>query len=409
MLTILFIAFIQMPALALTPGINQIKTTAFSSYSLGAIQTALAVPGLIQPIAAFSAAILINRLLVTKKTVIIVGLGLLAATGFTALIAHSEFWHLVLLSFMLGVSTGLFISNVFGLIFDVFEPAQRQVVMGWQTSVINAGGIMMSLAGGLLATYMWYGGYIMLLVGLPAAFLVAFTVPKVIRPPAPSAGGGEDIEGAAAGSAGAAAASEAAAKPRRAARLNPGIYYYCAAACIFMMTYSVCGSNLSTHIAGIGNTTTAGIAVAFQMGGGVVSGLFFEKLSKKTGDFSLSFALAAVFAGFFMLSLFPASLVMVFVSVFLVGMALSIMMPRCIFMVSTLSAGGASTATATALVTTVAPSVGVFLSPVIFTNVTTALFGESTSARYSFVGFVVLAFAALNAVVTAARKRGRNE
>lgn len=415
LLTILVVAFIQMPGLALTPGINQIKTTAFSEYSLGAVQTALAFSALAQPVAAFGAAMLINRRIVTKKAVIVFGLFLLSATGALALVANTEFIHLIILSIMLGVSTGLFISNMFGLIFDNFDPVERQSIVGWQTSVINAGGILMSLMGGLLARYMWYGGYLMLFVGLPAAILAIAAVPNYKVPEAEAdgsvayehkSGGNRSVGGNSADGSG---GDKSRGKKSAAGRLHPRIFYYCAAASLFMMTYSVCGSNLSTHIAGLGGTATAGVAVAIQMGGGVVSGLFFGKMSQKAGDYSLSFALLAVFAGYIMLSLFPSSLVLVFIAVFIVGMALSIMLPRCIFMVSTLATDKSTSATATALVSVVSPSAGIFLSPIIFTNITTALFGESTAARYRFVGFVVLAISAAIAVTTAIRNKAAAE
>ena len=376
MWTILIIAVIQMPALALTPGINQIVTTAFSDRSLGAVQSALAISGLAQPVAAFGAAIIMNKRLVTKKAVIIFGLFLLTATGLTAVLLHTEFWNLILLSAMLGISTGCFMSNMFGLIFDNFNEEERQAIVGYQTSVINVGGIMMSLLGGLLATYMWYGGYLMLFVGLPASVLVMFFVPNYKVPAAESGGS------------------------KSAAKMDPKIFYYCAIVFLFMMAYSACGSNISTHIAGMGNSATAGVAVAFMMGGGVVSGVFFEKLSKKAGDYSMTCALCLVFAGYMMLSVFTSSLALTFAAVFIVGTSLSIMLPRCIFMVSTLALDRSTSSTATALISVVAPSAGSFMSPIIITNLTTALFGQSTAARYRFLSFVVLTLAALIALAT---------
>jgi MFS family permease len=378
---ILTIALIQMPMLALMPGINQISTTAFAAYSLGSVQTALALSSLAQPIAALGAAMLINRGIVTKKSVIMVGLCLLAATGLMALVFNTEFWHLIMLSITLGIATGFYISNMFGLMFDNFEPKERQIIAGHQSAVINAGGIAMSLLGGLLATVIWYGGFLMLLIGLPAAALVLFTVPSY-RTPALERG-----------------------KEKASGKLNPRIYYYSTVALLFMMAYSVCGGNLSTHIAEIGDSATAGVAIAFLMGGGVVSGLFFDKLSKKAGDYSMSLAFGAVFVGYMLLSLFPSSLVITFAAVFIVGLSLSIMLPRCIFMVSTLADNPSTSATATALVTIVAPSTGGFLSPIVYTNITTVLFGESTAARYRFVGFVVLAFAIVIALLTLRGKK----
>ena len=380
MWTILIVALIQMPGLALTPGINQIRTTAFSDYSLGLVQTALAFSSLAQPASAFCAAFLINRRIVSKKAVIIFGLCLLAVNGLMATLLNTEFWHLILLSIVLGVSTGCFISNMFGLMFDNFEHAERQAIAGYQSAVINAGGIIMGLMGGLLATYMWYGGYLMLLMGLPAAVLVFFTVPNYKVP----------------------VREKESEKKKTKEKLNPRVYYYCIIAFLFMMTYAVCGGNISTHIAaaGTGDSATAGMAVAFMMGGGVVSGMFFGKLSDKIGDYSLSCGLFAVFAGYTILSIFPMSLPLTYTAVFLVGVSLSIMLPRCIFMVSTLAVDPSTSATATALITIASPSLGGFMSPIVITNLTTTLFGESTVARYRFVSFIVVSIAILVAILT---------
>ena len=378
MWTILVVALIQMPGLALTPGINQIRTTAFSNYSLGLVQTALALSSLAQPAAAFCAAFLINRRLATKKMVIIFGLCLLGVNGVLATLLNTEFWHLILLSIVLGIATGCFISNMFGLLFDNFEPAERQTIAGYQSAVINAGGIIMGLMGGMLARYMWYGGYLMLLIGFPVAAIAFLTVPNYKTPQADKG------------------------TTKASAKMNPRIYYYCAITFLFMMTYSVCGSNLSTHMAnaGTGDSGTTGIAVAFLMGGGVVSGMYFGKLSDKAGDYALSIGFALVLAGYLLLSFIPGSLLFTFLSVFLVGMSLSIMLPRCIYMVSTLATDPSTSATATALITIASPSLGGFMSPLIITNLTTALFGESTVARYRFVAFIVAALAIAIAVLT---------
>lgn len=400
LLAILVVAFIQMPGLALTPGINQIKTTAFTEYSLSSIQTALSVSGFAQPIAAFGAALLINKRIISKKHVIFIGLILLAATGALAMFAHTRFWHLAMLSTLLGISTGFFMSNMFGLIFDNYNESERQSIVGWQTSVINAGGIAMSLTGGLLASYIWYGGYTILLSGLPAAILVAALVPNYKSPPKKETRRGV-ARNARTGD------NDKEIAPRTTRGINPKVYYYSAAALLFFMSYSVCGNNLSTHIAKLGNSATTGIASAFQMGGGVCSGLIFGNLSKKMGDYSLSIALICVSLGFMLLSYFATSLLIVFIAVFIVGMALSIMLPRCIFMVSTLATDKSTSATATALVSVVSPSIGAFLSPIVYTNLTTTLFGDSTSARYSFVGFVVLAIAIAITAITAAHRRRR--
>lgn len=380
MWTILIIALVQMPALALTPAINLIQTQAFPDKTLPQVQTALAWTNLVSPLTSIFAAVFINRGVFTKKGVVVAGLVILSLTGLLALLFHTQFWNLIVLSVVLGLATGLFMTNAFGLMFDNFEDKQRQRIAGYQTSFINAGGILMGLAGGVLATAMWYGGYLILLVGLPIAVLAYFVVPNYKSPARRAVG---DIS------------------ERK--KLNPRIYYYAVLACLFMMIYGVGGGNLSTHIRqnipNVDDSAMAGIAVAIQMGGGVLSGLLFGKLSEKFKDMIMVVACGAIFVGFMIISLFASCLAMIFVGALITGMSLSMMLPRCIFSVSTL-VDKSTSATATVIASSVAPSLGGFLSPVIYTNVTMALFGPLTVYRYSFVAGAALVFGIVIAFMT---------
>lgn len=388
MWTILIIALVQMPALALTPAINLIQTQVFPDKTLAQVQTALAWTNLISPLTSIVAAFFINRGIFTKKGVVVTGLLLLSVTGLTAVFLHTQFWHLYLLSVVLGLSTGCFMTNAFGLMFDNFDDKERQTIAGYQTSCINAGGITMGLLGGALAAAMWYGGYLLLLIGFPVAILALFTVPHYKSPSLVK--GGQTTEKA---------------------KLHPRIFYYAVLACLFMMIYGVGGSNISTHIQqnvpNVDDAAMAGIAVAVQMGGGVVAGLFFGRLSQRFRDMILVIACAAVFVGFMILSLFASSLPMIFAGVFITGMSLSLMLPRCTFGVSML-VDKSTSATATVIALSIAPSLGGFLSPQVFTRLTVTLFGEQTVYRYGFVAGFVLVFGVVIAVLTRYHERKVN-
>jgi MFS family permease len=388
MWTILIIALVQMPALALTPAINQIQTHAFPDKTLAQVQTALAWTNLVSLLMTLVAMFFINRGIFTKKGAVVAGLLILALTGLLAAFLHTQFWHLILLSVVLGSATGCFMTNAFGLLFDNFTDNERQIIAGYQTSCINLGGISMGLLGGVLATAMWYGGYFILLVGLPVAILAFFAVPNYKSPTV--------------------SAAESPNSGSEKSRLNPRIFYYALLALLFMMIYGVGGSNISTHIKQnipeVNDAAMAGIAVAVQMGGGVVSGLFFGRLSGKYKDMVFAIACFAVFVGFLLLSLFASSLVMLYIGVFITGLSLSLALPRCIFAVSTL-VDRSTSATATAIASSVAPSLGGLLSPIVFTNLTQALFGNSTVWRYGFVACVVLVFGLVITAVTLTRSK----
>lgn len=385
MWTLLVIALVQMPGLALTPAINLIQTQAFPNKTLADVQTALAWTNLVSPLTSIVVAFLINRGIFTKKGVVVAGLLILSLTGVLAVFFHTQFWNLYVLSVVLGMATGGFMTNAFGLLFDNFDQNQRQAIAGYQTSCINAGGIAMALFGGLLATAMWYGGYLILLIGLPIAVLAFLTVPNYKSPSVKISAVAADKS-----------------------RLNPRIYYYSALACIFMTIYGVGGFNISTHIQQniphVDDATMAGIAMAIQMGGGVISGLFFGKLSEQLGDMIMVVACGAVFVGFLILGFFASSLVMIFIGVFITGMSLSLMLPRCTFAVSTL-VDKSTSATATVVALSVAPSLGGFLSPQVFTRLTLVLGGDSTVFRYIFVACSVFVFGIVIALMSLARAK----
>ena len=379
MWTILIIALVQMPQLALTPAINLIQTTAFPDKELVQVQTVMGMTNFVAPATSLIVAFLIYRGKATKKGAVVLGLLLLFLTGLFALVQHTMFWNLIALSVFLGLSTGFFTTNAFGLMFDNFEDEVRQKVTGYQTSMINLGGILFSLVGGVLATMMWYGGYLLLLAGLPIAVLALITVPYYKSPSAKITG-----------------------EVTEKSRLNPRIFYYAACTFLFMMVYNVCGVNISTHIEQLGNAATAGVLVAVQMGGGVVSGIFFGRLSDKLGDMVLVLACSTLFIGYLLIGAFASSLILITVGVFCAGLSLSLFLPRCVYMVSTLG-DSSNSALATVIISSVAPSLGGFLSPIIITNLTVALAGDSTVFRYLFVAGVVFALGLIITMITRRR------
>lgn len=384
MATLLIIALVQMPNLALTPSINQMVTTMFVDRDLKDVQNALAFMSFIGPISSLIAMFLINRGVLTKRHTVLTGLCLLSLTGVLAIFFHTQYWHLWMLSITLGIAQGFFVSNAFGLLADNFDEKEREQFTGLQSSFINGGGIMMSLLGGALASVVWFGGYLVLLLGLPVAILGWFTIPRT-KP--------VNVH----------KLSKVEKNP-----LNPKVFYYAFVTLLFMMIYGVCGNNLSTHMSGLGNTATVGVATAIQMCGGVVGGLFFRRLSEKLGDMLIPVGYMIVFVGFMLLSLFQNSLPMIFVSVFISGMSMSMLLPRCNLAVTGI-VDSTNSATATAIATSVAPSLGGFLAPRVFTTITTSLYGGDTALRFRFVAIVALACGLLLVAATAVMsKRSRS-
>jgi MFS family permease len=376
-ITILCIALVQMPILALMPAIERMAGV-FPGHSLSEIQTAVSLSNLVSMFSALLSAFLITKGVISKKTAVLTGLSMSVFVGLAVLFLHTAFWHVIAFSVVLGLAIGFFIPTTMSILFDAFNDEERQKVTGYQTSFINIGGILMSTVGGVLASMIWYGGYLAFLLMVPVVVLAAVALP----------GRGPKRDG------------NLVEKPKR-SKLPIDVFFYAVFIFLFMMIYNVCNSNLSTHLANnsLGNAATAGLASAVLMAGGVASGLIFSRLSSKFGDYLIFFAFLAVFVGFTILNIGHLSLTAAFIGVFIVGSSLSLIIPQCLFSVSKCVDPSSSSA-ATTLVCCLAPGAGGFLSPVIFTNLTTALAGPSTNFRFQFVGVLALAVGIVSALLT---------
>jgi MFS family permease len=375
LISIMLASLMQMVQFALTPGIAKIQAEVFPQYPLSVIQTAMTLPSLLSMVFSLVSAFLIGKGWLSKKACVLIGLGLITFTSLVALLLHTEFWHLCLFSVLIGTGMGFYISTSASILFDNFDEAERRMSVGLQTSFINLGGIIMSVFGGLLANLVWFGGYMVLLLGLPIMAVSLFGIPNDRKEKA---------------------AAEAQAGPAEKKhgkiKLPADVLYYGAITFTFLLLYTVCGTNISNHLktAGIGNTATAGVATAVQMAGGVTMGLFFNKLSAKLKDYALALAFIIVFVGYTIINLGQSTLAANLVGIFVTGTAISVIIPQTLFSISNRVNTGNSAA-ATAIVNTISPGIGSFISPLVFTPLTMALAGESTKFRYEFVGVVALA------------------
>lgn len=389
-LTILVIAMFQMPTLAISPAISKIMSQ--FGRELATVQTALQIPNLVSPFAAILASIIVAKAKgkLPKKYVIIFGLGCIVVAATGIVLFSTQFWTLYLWGALIGVSIGLFIPTTASLMMDSFDEDAVRVISGQQTSFINIGGIIMSILGGLLADMIWFGGYLTFYFGVPIIILCIIYLPTKARIKAAAAEqsvSGEPVEDK--------------------SKFNWNVAFYGFCIFFFMMCSNVSGPNLSVYVIDqlkIGTSSTTGYISAVQMLGGACSGMLFSKLSSKLRDYMIPMAFLTLCIGFTVLGT-ANSLVMIFIGAFLTGSAMSMCMPQCMFSIS-LYVDEHSSTFANAISSSIAPSLGGFLSPVIFTPLTTALFGEAVSSRYLFLSCVTLVLCVLLVVIMTARKKG---
>ena len=387
-LTILVIAMFQMPTQAISPAIARI--VAQFGQELVVVQTALQIPNLVSPFASIIATIILNRSngRVSKKAAILFGLSCIVVAATGMVLYSNAFWTLYLWGALVGVGIGTFIPSTFSLIMDCFDDEERRSITGLQTSFINIGGIIMSVLGGILADVVWYGGYLTFYLGLPIIAMCAIFLP-----------GRKNAADA--------VVPEKAATGEK-SKFNWNVAFYGVIIFFFMMMSVVSGSNISVYVIdqlGLGTAGTVGIITAVQMFGGVVSGFAFRKTSARCKDYTVALAFMLLFIGFGLLGL-ARSLPLIFLGAFIAGGAMSWCVPQCIFSIS-LYVDEKSSTFASTIASSIAPSLGGFLSPRVFTTLTTALFGVSISSRYLFMsGLTLFCCLLLFVIMTVRKKKG---
>ena len=374
LVTLICASLLQMPFMALNPVIDYIQKNIFTDRSYAEVQTAVSLLNLFVMLFALIGAFVVSRRWLSKKAVIVIGLFVFGSTGVFALLLNNSFWNLWLLSFLIGAGSGLFISTLTSVVFDSFNEKELRLTTGLQAFFVNVGGIVFGALGGILATLVWYGGYLLELIGIPVAVLAIFTIPrKKLPPPNPE-------------------------RPVDKKRLPPDIFYYAFAVFIFFMLYFSCGLNIAAHLSNNGypDPAVAGIASSVQVAGGAIAGLFFSKLSSKLKELMLPLSFLVLFIGFTLLNLGQSVLALNLVAVFLAGMSLSMLFPHCIFSASRY-VNETSSATAASFVQAVAPGIGGFVSPLILTNLTAAFYPDISqiNLRYQLLGYITLALGVL--------------
>lgn len=360
----------QMPSIAISAAVHTMSEVIFH-VELVKVQSSLSLTGMISPIVSIISAFLIRKDIATKRGVVIFGLGALGVTGILAAFMFQQemFWSVAALSVAIGISTGCYVSTAISLVIDGFSVDERRKINGMHSVFVGIGGILISTIGGLLVNYVWYAGYLILMIGIPMCIFSVIAIPKTEKKKINEDG-----------------------TPRVKSKLDRDVLFYIVLIFLFMFLYNSGSSNMSTHLenSGIENyAMIAGFVTAAQMGGTMVMSLFFNKLSQRFGDMLLVFAFLAIFIGFTIVNVFHSSVVMIFVGIFLMGTSMPCLGPQCLLSISK-RVDDSTSAIASSMANGIAPGLGSFLSPIVITNFTVAVAGNNTNFRYQFVAFVAL-------------------
>ncbi len=351
-------------AIALTPILAEISR-AFPSVPTSTIQMITVLPGLIaMPFSLVAGKI---ATIITKKTMALFSMTVMMLGGLIPLVAHGSIEMLLISSGIVGAGSGFLIPVTSSLISDHFDDHERGTMMGLQAALINAGGVIFAILGGVLAQSGWFNAYLVFVLTLPAIVIFAVLLPKgkVVRVSGASGAGGFG--------------------------LNETVVYLSIVGLFFGLLFTTYNTNVALYLDAthLGGATEAAIAVSCFSSIGIVAGLIFGKTVRRFKRYTLLMALGAAMVGL-ALTTVGGSLPMVFAGGLLIGYGLSTLMPFGVFSV-TQNIAPAATSLAIA-VFTASVSLGGFASP-FAVNALAGLTGDgSEKARFlvATVGLAVL-------------------
>jgi MFS family permease len=379
---IMAVATVHVPQMALTPGIARMATDAFPQFSLLSIQSAVTLPCLLSVISGVVGAVLIRLGKLTRKNIVVAGLGLYVIASIWTLLFHTLFWQVIISGLFIGSGTGFIVPYITSIMIDDFDGPDLHLVTGLQGSFVGFGGIILSFVAGLLVTVIWFGGYELFFLGLPLLILCAKVLPHKQKKAVPPGSKFVDI--------------------------SPNVVLYSLfASFLFVMTYAVFANNFSSHLQSHGYanfSVLAGTGIAINLLGGTIAGFFYSKLGRAFGDYVIVISYGCLAAGFVIVSAFPGSVPMMYLGAFVAGASLCLATPQGIMSVSRYT-NQDNSFFGTLFFNCICNGTAGFLAAPVYTGITLAIAGDDTIFRYYFVAGCSALFGIIFFFIIAARRK----
>lgn len=374
---ILAMSVVQMGTNAISPILADIAA-AFPQAGPSSIQFLMTFPSLMVLFFSLLAAMAAAR--IPKKYLAAAGCGLFAASGLLSWLFHGSLALLFLWAAMMGVGIGLVVPMATSLVTDFFTGPAGQRMMGLQSTAANAGAMLMTFLGGLLAGIHWSCNYLVYLIAAPGMVLALLCLPRRAANAPDGPAGGSMLP----------------------LLKKPVVLRTCLLALLVTMLFNTAPTNLSMLLEenGLGTAAQAGTATTLLLLSGAAGGLCFARLAKVLGRRVVVFGFAMLALGQLICALAP-SLAAVFAGCLICGCAISTVMPQAMLEASAQSGGNTAGTSALAMASS---NLGGFCAPLL-TLLAQALTGSASTAPRLAVS---AAAAALTAAVLLVTLRGKN-
>ena len=375
--TMLLVSMFQMGMVALAPVVASI-TTAFPGTSQTVAQLAMTFLCLVLVIFALFSGAIARRF--GRRFMCAAGMLLTALAGIFGALFTVGLWAAYLWSAFLGAGTGLFVPAVSSMMIDYLDGDERSRVAGIQTAFVNLGGMLLSFFSGVLAAQRWCNAYLVFLAAAPVFVLSLKCIPAEERRPAAEGG-----------------------QPR--GKIPAAVWLAALQTFLFAVLYFAFSTNISLLIVerGLGGTSLSGTATSVFMLGGCLFGFIFTPVMRtcKCATPSVAFLLVAAS---YLLVYFTGSVPALMVAAFVGGGSLSLIFPYFLIAIAGQVAPSVSVISSS-LILSVGPNFGSFVSPMILTNLSNALFGPVVAARFLMAAVAAIVLAAV-LLLLQLRKKG---
>lgn len=379
---ILTMSVVQMGTSAIAPIMADIQG-AFPAAGASTVQFLMTFPSLAVIIVSLAGAGLAAR--VPKKYLAALGCALFALSGILSWAVHGSLAMLFVWAGIMGLGIGLVVPMATSLVSDCFTGAERQAVMGWQSSAANIGAMLMTFFGGLAAQIHWSCNYLVYLVALPGIFFCLAGLPRTTAAPA-----------AAGGSSGGAL---------KALLCSGAVLLNCAVSAIITMLFNLVPTNLSMYVAerGLGSSVEAGTGTSLLLLGGTCGGLLFGKVSGRLGHRVMALGFGMLTAGL-LLCVSAPNIWFVYIGCLLGGSCISLVVPQ--LLLNGAACAGENTGMFSALIMA-ASNLGSFLTPVLTVLVKLATGSELVSPRLTCGAALAFIMTALLWLVLSGKVKGK--
>lgn len=356
---ILTMSFVQMATNGIAAVLADI-TKAFPEASTANIQFLMTFPSLFIVGVTLLSAWLCRYF--SKKILVELGLILVCVSGILSFLFHGSLLLLFIWAGILGIGVGLVSALAISLISDYFDGEEKGSLLGIQTSAANLGSMLMTFFGGILATISWSCNYLIYFLALPGLILTMYYIPRE--------------------------------KPRNhekreVVKVEKNVWFYCMITAVFMLFFYIGPTNIALMLqeAQIGNVVLAGIAVTILLLGGVLSGMFFGKLSAYIGKKTIPMGFFVLAIGY-MIMYASKNIMVLYIGCLIIGSSISLVMPQCMFQIA--SKGSSAAVTLGMALAMSFSNLGTFVNPILTSVANTIMSSNLARDRILFTSGATL-------------------